>query len=93
MKFYSESVWTPKDGEYVTIKTYYCPNCNYRRKIKEKGNQLTVLEGDKEFVLFPFSSLTKTDGSHVELVACPECQTVQYVDRVDNENEVDNTLH
>lgn len=93
MKFYSNTVWKIDEGGYVTEKTYYCPNCHYKRRIREGNGEVEVLEGDKEFMLFPFSSLTKTDGTHAELAACPCCQTLQYVDKVEDERETDYILH
>lgn len=89
MKFFLKSEWTLEEGCYVTTKQYHCPNCHYVRKIREKNGETEVLEGDKSFILFPFTSLTKEDGSHAELVACPRCQTVQFVDRLDEEEEFD----
>lgn len=93
MKFYSESIWTPETDGFVMTKTYFCPSCGYKRKILDKGSTMEEIEGDKEFILFPFFSLVKANGEHAELAACPKCQTIQYVERVSGPDEIETTLN
>ena len=74
-----------KKTKNATIKVYACPVCNYKVKtIVENGEEKKVV-GDKDFVLFPFTSLAALDRTTKELCACPMCNTIQYVDRVENE--------
>lgn len=88
MKFYSESKWLPGAGG-TSRKTYMCTSCFYRRIVADTGlDDVEVIEGDQEFIIFPYSSLTKIDGTHAELCACPKCGTVQIIERADDEREV-----
>lgn len=83
MNFYRESVKSEGTGRYITTKIYKCPVCGYVYKTTETHGEITVLNGDKKIIIFPFSSFTREDGLHAELCACPHCQTIQYINKVE----------
>lgn len=91
MKFYSENTWLPENGAH-SKKTYMCTSCFYKRVIIDGSSGVEVLEGDKEFIIFPFASFTKLDGTHVELCACPKCGTIQIIERTDEPKDVEHLL-
>ena len=60
--------------------------CNYKvETITENGVEKKI-DGDKDFILFPFLSLASLDRTTKELCACPVCNTVQYIEYVQEDN-------
>ena len=79
MKFLKKTI------EEATIKIYTCPVCNYTVEVVCEGGSEVKTVGDDDFILFPFTSLAALDRTTKELCACPKCNTIQYVDRVEEE--------
>lgn len=89
MKFFKEIYFNNFEGKFVTTKIYYCPCCHYKRHIEEIGGKTKEIEGDAPFITFPLSSLISNTGDKLELCACPNCQTLQYIEIVNDETETD----
>lgn len=63
-----------------TTKYYICPICGYMTITSEFDGKITREFGEEDFILFPFTSLTTSNGTMKEYCACPACDALQVID-------------
>ena len=63
-----------------TTKYYICPICGYMTITSEFDGKIIREFGEEDFILFPFASLTTSNGATKEYCACPACDALQVID-------------
>lgn len=63
-----------------TTKYYICPICGYMTITSEFDGKIIREFGEEDFILFPFASLTTSNGAAKEYCACPACDALQVID-------------
>ena len=62
-----------------TTKYYICPICGYMTITSEFDGKIIREFGEEDFILFPFASLTTSNGATKEYCACPACDALQVI--------------
>ena len=63
-----------------TTKYYICPICGYMTITSEFDGKIIREFGEEDFILFPFASLTTSNGATKAYCACPACDALQVID-------------